>query len=340
MSRREMTPGVSDTRCVIRGMALDMERVATVFGGSGFIGRYIVKRLAKEGWVVRVAVRDPGAAHFLKPLGNVGQIVPMPVRIQDRESVEWAVKGADAVFNLVGILYESGRGQRFEDVQHTGAGQIAQVAAEVGVKGLVHISAIGADETSESSYARTKALGEKAVRQAFPDATILRPSIVVGPEDGFFNRFAAMARVSPALPLIGGGKTRFQPVYVGDVADAAMAAVHETAAKGQTYELGGPRVYTFKQLMELMLKVIRRKRLLLPIPFEVADMQARIAQLLPKPPLTRDQVKLLKNDNVVASDAKTFADLGITPQAIEVILPRYLDRYRVGGRFARAAGAV
>jgi NADH dehydrogenase len=317
-----------------------MERVATVFGGSGFIGRYIVKRLAKEGWVVRVAVRDPANAYFLKPLGNVGQIVPMPVRVQDPETVKWAVEGADAVFNLVGILYEPGGDQSFESVQQKGAGSIAEAAAAAGVKRLVHISAIGADESSDSVYARTKALGEKAVRAAFPGATILRPSIVVGPEDDFFNRFAAMARISPALPLIGGGKTRFQPVYVGDVADAAMAALHDDKSKGQTYELGGPRSYTFKQLMELMLKVIGRKRMLLPLPFEVAAFQARLAELLPKPPLTRDQLKLLKSDNVVSEGAKTFADLGIKPQAIEVVLPRYLARYRVGGRYAPRTGVT
>jgi NADH dehydrogenase len=317
-----------------------MERVATVFGGSGFIGRYIVKRLASEGWVVRVAVRDPASAYSLKPLGNVGQIVPMPVRVQDPESVAWAVSGADAVFNLVGILYEPGGDQTFEQVQQQGAGNIAEQAAQAGVPRMIHVSAIGADESSDSVYARTKALGEKAVLAAVPGATILRPSIVVGPEDDFFNRFAAMARMSPALPLIGGGKTRFQPVYVGDVADAAMAAVHTPETKGQTYELGGPRVYTFKQLMELMLKEIGRKRLLLPIPFEVANLQARVAELLPKPPLTRDQLKMLKRDNVVAADAKGFADLGIKPQAIEVILPRYLHRYRVGGRFAKRQGVA
>jgi NADH dehydrogenase len=321
-------------------MTHNMERVATVFGGSGFIGRYIVKRLAKEGWVVRVAGRDPAAAHFLKPLGNVGQIVPMPVRIQDPESVAWAVRGADAVFNLVGILYEPGGEQTFEQVQHKGAGAIAKAAADCGVRRLVHISAIGADENSDAVYARTKALGEKAILEAFPEATILRPSIVIGPEDGFFNRFAAMARISPGLPLIGGGKTRFQPVYVGDVADAAMTALHDHHTKGRIYELGGPRVYTFKQLMQLMLKVIRRRRLLLPIPFEVAEIQARVTELLPQPPLTRDQVKLLKTDNVVSENARGFKELGLKPQAIEVILPRYLDRYRVGGRFAPKQGVV
>ncbi len=317
-----------------------MERVATVFGGSGFIGRYIVSRLASEGWVVRVAVRDPASAYSLKPLGNVGQIVPVGVRVQDPQSVAEAVSGADAVFNLVGILYEPGGEQTFEKVQQQGAGTIAEQAAQAGVPRMIHVSAIGADENSDAVYARTKALGEKAVLAAMPSATILRPSIVVGPEDDFFNQFAAMARFSPALPLIGGGKTRFQPAYVGDVADAAMAALHNADTKGQIYELGGPRIYTFKQLMELMLKEIGRKRLLLPIPFAVAEVQARFAELLPKPPLTRDQLKMLKHDNVVSADAKGFAELGIKPQAIEVILPRYLHRYRVGGRFAKRADAA
>ena len=256
-----------------------MERVATVFGGSGFIGRYIVSRLASEGWVVRVAVRDPASAYSLKPLGNVGQIVPVGVRVQDPQSVAEAVSGADAVFNLVGILYEPGGEQTFEKVQQQGAGTIAEQAAQAGVPRMIHVSAIGADENSDAVYARTKALGEKAVLAAMPSATILRPSIVVGPEDDFFNQFAAMARFSPALPLIGGGKTRFQPAYVGDVADAAMAALHNADTKGQIYELGGPRIYTFKQLMELMLKEIGRKRLLLPIPFAVTHLGGEIGNV-------------------------------------------------------------
>mgnify|MGYP000513047705 CR=1 FL=1 len=312
-----------------------MAGVATVFGGSGFIGRYVVKRLAKRGWVVRVAVRDPEAAHFLQPLGNVGQIVRMPVPIQDEAAVTWAVEGADVVINCIGILFEPGGKQNFDEVQHRGPERIAKACAEAGVKRLVHISAIGADKQSDSVYARTKALGEEAVRQHVPQATILRPSIVIGPEDGFFNFFAQMARLSPALPLIGGGKTRFQPVYVGDVADAAMAALDTPKSKGQTYELGGPKVYTFKQLMELMLREIRRKRALLPIPFPVAQAQATLAELLPKPLLTRDQVTLLKQDNMVSKGVKSFKTLGLEPQAIEAILPFYLERYRPGGRFAR-----
>lgn len=310
-----------------------MARIATVFGGSGFIGRYVVKRLASEGWVIRVAVRDPERAKFLQPLGNVGQIVRLPVPIQDEAAVKWAVEGADAVFSYVGILHESGRAQTFELTQRRGPETIAKAAAEAGVKRLILGSAIGADPKSESIYARTKGLGEKAVLRAFPEATILRPSIVIGPEDGFFNRFAAMARLSPVLPLIGGGKTRFQPVYVGDVADAAMAALHDAKTKGQTYELGGPSVYTFRKLMEIMLREIGRRRLLLPIPFTLARLQAAILELLPNPLLTRDQVKLLEQDNVVSKKAKTFKDLGITPQPIEAIIPWYLERYRPGGRF-------
>ena len=312
-----------------------MAKVATVFGGSGFVGRYIVKRLAKEGWVVRVAVRDTEKAHFLQPYGNVGQIVRMPVPIQDEQAVREAVDGADAVFNAIGLLFEPGGAQTFDEVHVNGPERIARLAAETGVKRLIHVSAIGADTESESVYARTKADGEAAILKQFPQATILRPSIVIGPEDGFLNFFAQMARVSPALPLIGGGKTRFQPVYVGDVADAAMTAVHESKTKGKTYELGGPKVYTFKQLMELMLKEIRRKRLLLPIPFGVAQVQAGVAELLPKPLLTRDQVTLLKQDNVVQKGALSFKTLGLEPQAIEAILPTYLVRYRPGGRFAK-----
>lgn len=310
-----------------------MAPIATIFGGSGFIGRYVVKRLAREGWVVRVAVRDVGKAKFLQPLGNVGQIVRLPISVQDEAAVQWAVDGADAVFYYPGILHETCGKQTFEAVQHQGPAVVAKAAREAGVKRLILGSAIGADPKSDSIYARTKGLGEKAARKAFPETTVLRPSVVIGPEDGFFNRFAAMARLSPVLPLIGGGKTRFQLVYVGDVADAAMAALHDGKSKGETYELGGPNVYTFKEAMELMLREIGRRRLLLPIPFSVARIQAAILELLPHPLLTRDQVKLLHHDNVVSKQAKTFKDLGLTPQAIEAIVPWYLERYRAGGRF-------
>ena len=310
-----------------------MERTATVFGGSGFIGRYIVKRLANAGYTVRVAVRDPEAAHFLQPMGNVGQIVRLPVAVQDDEAVRWALDGADVAVNLVGIMHETGGAQTFEQVQAQAPARIARAANDAGVKRFVQLSALGADAESPSIYARTKAQGERAVLEAFPDAAVLRPSIVVGPEDSFFNRFARMATLSPVIPLIGGGTTRFQPVYAGDVADAAMAALTRADAKGRIHELGGPRIYTFKQLMELMLQQIRRKRLLLPIPFALAEIQARILELLPSPPLTRDQLRLLKVDNVVSGEQPTFADLDLSPQAIEAVLPRYMDVYRPGGRF-------
>ena len=314
-------------------------RTVTVFGGSGFLGRYVVRQLAKEGWVIRVAVRDPKRAQFLKPMGHVGQIVPMATRLQDEDSVARAVEGVDAVINLVGILFESGK-QTFEAVHHEGAKRIAEAAKAAGVKQLVQISAIGASTKAASEYARTKAAGEQAVRKAVKDAVILRPSIIFGPEDGFFNRFAAMARLSPALPLIGGGGTRFQPVYVTDVAAAVAAALNRPDAKGQTYELGGPKVYSYKELMQLLLKAIGRRRLLLPLPFPIARMQASVFELvtlLPvpvAPPLTRDQVTQLESDNVVGKKAKTLADLEIEPHSVEVIIPTYLDRYRPGGRYS------
>ncbi len=320
-------------------MAAAMARRVTVFGGSGFIGRYIVKRLAAEGWVVRVAVRDAVAAAFLKPAGNVGQIVPLRCDVREDDTVSAAVAGSDAVINLVGILYQFGS-QRFDAIQAEAAGRIARAAAAAGAKRLLHMSALGANPASESKYARTKAEGEANVRAAFPGATIFRPSIVIGPEDGFFNRFARIAQLSPVLPLIGGGVTRFQPVYVGDVADAFLAALKSPASVGQTYELGGPRSYTMRELMEMMLKVIKRNRPLISIPYGLAEMQAAVLQLLPVPPLTRDQVKLLESgDNVVRAGAAGFAELGLQPQAIEAILPTYLDIYRPGGRFASTRAA-
>ena len=308
--------------------------VVTVFGGSGFIGRYVVEKLAKRGWMIRVAVRRPDDALFLKTAGQLGQIAPIAANIRDQRSVEAAVAGADAVINLVGILFESGP-QRFAKVQAEGPGRIAAAAAAAGVRQMVHISAIGADSASPAAYGRSKAAGEQAVRAAFPAATILRPSIVFGPEDSFFNRFAAMTRLSPALPLIGGGRTRFQPVYVVDVADAVLAALERPDAAGQTYELGGPGTYSFRDLMQLLLQEIGRRRLLIPIPFALASLQGALLQCLPSPPLTLDQVRLLKRDNVVSPGAKGLADLGIAPMAVEVILPTYLDKYRPGGSYDR-----
>ncbi len=313
-----------------------MARLATVFGGSGFVGRYVVRQLARDGWRVNVAVRDAEYAKFLKPMGDVGQITPMAISIRDKAAVAAAVSGAEAVINLVGVLYESGA-QNFEAIHHQGAKTIAEAAAAAGVARLIHVSAIGADAGSPSLYARTKAAGEAAIRTAFPGATIFRPSLVIGPEDSFFNRFAGLARVMPALPLFGGGKTRFQPVYVGDVADAIVRAVDDARTAGQTYELGGPTIYTFRQLMELMLKEIRRKRCLVSIPFPIARLEARFLQVLPVPPLTVDQVRLLERDNIAAQGVPGLVELGIRPTPVETVIPSYLDRFRPGGRFSAAA---
>jgi len=311
------------------------QSLATVFGGSGFIGRYLVTMLARDGWQVRAAVRRPDEALFLKTAGVVGQVTPVAANVRDRASVAQAVEGADAVVNLVGILHEGGK-QRFKTVQGEGARVVAEEAARAGVAHLVHVSAIGADPKSNSSYARTKAEGEAAVRQAYPNATILRPSIVFGPEDGFFNRFAKLAQISPFLPLIGGGATRFQPVYVGDVAEAVMKALELPPAAGQTYELGGPKIYRFADLMRMLLAETGRKRLLLPVPFPIASLMGAVLQCLPMPQLTLDQVRLLKRDNVVSEGAAGFSALGIAPTSVEAIIPTYLDRYRAHGYYHRA----
>jgi len=315
------------------------QRVATIFGGSGFIGRYVVQRLARQGWILRIAVRQPDQALFLKPLGDVGQIVPIAANIRYERSIAAAIHGADTVVNLVGILYEGGR-QRFDAVHADGARRIARAAEAAGVERLLHFSALGADPQSDSAYARSKAAGEALLREHFPAATVFRPSIVFGPEDDFFNRFAAMTRLSPFLPLIGGGVTKFQPVYVGDVADAALEALANEASAGETagktYELAGPRVYSFKELMELLLNLIERRRYLLPISYSFANFQASLLQLLPVPPLTTDQVRLLKHDNVASGRFPGLTALGVQPSGLEAILPSYLDSYRPGGRFARA----
>jgi len=299
-------------------------RLVTVFGGAGFIGRHLVQRLAADGWIVRVGCRDVEAAQFLVPLGDPGQIVPLAADITRPDSVSALVDGADAVVNLVGILYERGR-RTFQSIHVDGAANVAQAAARTGAKHLVQMSAIGSDPSSEAAYGRTKASGEQAVRDAFPDATVLRPSVVFGPEDDFFNRFAVLARFLPVLPVF---KTSFQPVYVGDVAEAARKALEDPAMVGQTYELGGPRVISFREVMELLLAETARNRLLVPIPLAVASLEATFLEWLPEPPLTRDQVKLLASDNVVSEGALTFSDLGIEPTAVEAIIPNYLHRYR------------
>ena len=312
-------------------------RSITVFGGSGFIGRYLVQRLARHGWIIRIAVRYPDRALFLKPMGAIGQITPIAASLHHEGSIAAAVAGVDAVVNLVGVLYERGS-QGFADIHVDGAARVARAAKAAGVRTLVHMSALGADPASPAAYGRSKAAGEGAVGAAFSEAAIARPSVVFGPEDDFLNRFATMARFLPALPLIGGGETRFQPVYVGDVADALLRLVEDPATAGRTYELGGPRVYSFRALMELMLQEIGRRRLLVPLPFALASLQAFFLEWLPVPPLTRDQVRLLKRDSVVGPNALTLADLGIAATAMESIIPTYLARYRPGGRFVSVAG--
>lgn len=305
-------------------------RKVTIFGGSGFVGRYLVQKFAEKGDAIRVAARNPIAANFLKPLGEVGQITPVQASILSEEQVSRAIEGADIVVNLVGILFEKGA-QTFEAIHVEGAKKVAKVAKEAGVKRLLHMSALGANLKSRSVYARTKAEGEKVVQKNFPDSTIFRPSIIFGPEDAFFNRFAEMACFSPFLPLIGGGKTQFQPVYVVDVADGFLKAVSKESTIGNLYELGGPEVYTFKELMEYLLTSIHRKRALVPLPFAVAKAMGAIAQFLPTPPLTPDQVELLKSDSIVSPDALNVADLGVRPHAVEAILPSYISRFESKG---------
>lgn len=301
-------------------------KVVTVFGGSGFIGRYVVQRLAAAGATIRVPTRHPERAMHLQPLGTVGQIVLERWSATSEAEVARMLAHVDAAVNLVGILFESGAGD-FNRLQAELPGRVGAAAARLGVKRVVQISAIGADPASTSVYARTKAAGEAAVKEAFPAATILRPSIVFGPEDGFFNRFARMSALSPALPLIGGGRTRFQPVYVGDVADAVMAALTRDDVQGRTYELGGPGIYSFKELLSYMLRVTGRRRLLVPLPDGLARLQAKILQYLPEPPLTLDQLELLKRDNVVSEGAAGLAELGVQPTPLEVIVPGYLRTY-------------
>jgi uncharacterized protein YbjT (DUF2867 family) len=316
--------------------------LVTIFGGSGFLGRHLVQALARRGYRIRVACRNPNTAPHLQPLGNVGQIQAMQANLRSRRSIDRAVEGADHVVNLVGILYESGR-QSFDAVQDFGARAVAESARAANAR-LIHVSAIGADPESPAIYARTKARGEAAVRETVRDAIIFRPSIVFGPEDGFFNRFASMSRIAPALPLIGGGHTRFQPVYVADVAEAIARAIDGKVKAGQTYELGGPAKLTFKQCMELMLGVIERKRLLLPLPWWVARLMGSVFGMLPRPLLTRDQVELLRSDNVVSEKAeregRTLEGIGIRGQSMEAILPAYLWQYRATGQFPRPTAGL
>jgi uncharacterized protein YbjT (DUF2867 family) len=311
------------------------DTLITIYGGSGFLGRHLVRALAQRDYRIRVAVRHPELAFHLQPLGKVGQIHAVAANIRNAASVEAAARDSHVLINLVGILFERGR-QRFDTVHTVGAEQVALAAHAHGVR-LVHVSAIGADENSPSAYARSKAKAETLVLAAQPSAAIMRPSIMFGPEDDFFNRFAAMARLSPALPLVGGGHTKFQPVFVGDVAEAIAQAVAGNTRPGTIYELGGPEVLSFKELMQFVLKTTERKRLLVPLPFAIAKLYAQILQFMPKPLLTPDQVELLRVDNVVSqaatADGRTLRGLGIEPEPIEAIVPYYLWRFRKTGQF-------
>jgi NADH dehydrogenase len=303
----------------------------TVFGGTGFLGRHAVRALAKAGHRLRVAVRYPNEGYFLPPMGHVGQIALVRCNVREPADVAGATAGAEAVVNLTGILHQSGA-QSFEAIHCEAAEAIASAAKAAGARTLVHVSAIGADKDSASRYAATKAEGEARVRAVFPEAAIVRPSLVFGPEDDFFNRFAALARILPALPLIGGGHTRFQPVFVGDVAAAIARLAEEPALGGAVYELGGPNVYSFKELMQIVLRETGRKRMLVPVPFALATLKAMFLQFLPKPLLTPDQVTLLKSDNVVTGP-DGLAALGIVPTSVEAEVPAYLWRFRPKGQY-------
>jgi uncharacterized protein YbjT (DUF2867 family) len=321
----------------------NMPKLVTVFGGSGFVGRHIVRVLAKRGYRIRVAVRRPDLAFHLQPLGNVGQIAFVQANLRYRNSVDAAVRGSDHVINCVGILHEAGR-NTFDAVQDFGARAIAEACRNAGVK-LTHISAIGANSDSASSYARTKAKAEKAVLSLLPDAVIYRPSVIFGPEDGFYNKFAEMARMAPALPLVGGGETKFQPVFVDDIAEAVARSVDGLVEGGKIYELGGAEVKSFKEILGDILRITCREKSLVPIPFFAASILGSIASLVPfiTPPITADQVTLLKTDNVVSeaakSEGRTLEGLGIKPTLAEAILSSYLVRYRPEGQFTQPDAA-
>lgn len=313
-----------------------MRNLVTVFGGSGFIGAQVVRQLAKAGWRVRVAVREPGLAYAMRLAGDVGQVDIVQANIRSPASIRRALEGATAAVNLVGVLSERGR-QGFQAVHVMGARNVAEAAKAMDVTRLVQMSALGADPQGQAKYARTKAEGEAVVREIFPSAVIIRPSIVFGQGDGFFNRFAQMASLSPALPLIGGGETRFQPVFVGDVGKAIAEAATRPDVAGRTFELAGPATYSFRQLMEMILAEIGRKRALTPIPFPIAGLLGKagdLAAALIEPPITSDQVLLLKTDNVASGQYPGLADLGVEPTALEGVLPTYLYRYRKGGQYA------
>ena len=302
------------------------QRIVTIIGGTGFVGKYVVKRLAAAGYTLRVIARHADAALSLKTSGSVGQVVLVNGNITDPASLVGKIEDSYAIINLAGILFESGK-QSFSHVHAQGAEKLAQMARAAHVERFIHLSALAVDQAHTSTYARTKLLGEKAILNAFPGATILRPSVIFGPEDNFFNQFAAMAGIAPALPLFGNGTTRFQPIYVGDVAAAVESCLNRFDTIGQTYELGGPEIYTFREILEYILLTIGKSRPLIPVPLALAAVAGMGCQWLPRPPFTRDQIELLKYDNIVSKNAKKCADLGIRPNAVEMIVPTYLSRF-------------
>lgn len=317
------------------GLQFMVEKLVTVFGGAGFVGRHVVRALAKAGYRIRVGVRRPELGYFLQPLGDVGQIAVLKCDIRNAAQVSPLVVNADAVVNLVGGF------NNLSALHVDGARLIARAAARAGVKRLVHISALGASPEAKSKYARTKSQGEVVVREVFPNATIFRPSIIFGPGDHFFNRFAALMRLAPfAFPVFGGGKTKFQPIYAGDIACAVVNALARDAALGKTYELGGPKVYSFKNLLRYVAETTGRKPLFIPIPFFLLDLGAALTGWFPGAPITHDQAKLLRVDNVVGGNkAGTLLDLGISPTAVEAIVPSYLWAFRASGQYAEVRGA-
>ena len=309
------------------------QKIATIFGASGFIGRHLIRRLTKKDFRIVAATRSPYLHGYLKPLGNPGQIDLEKVNISDEENLRTLVKNSDVVINLIGILHETKK-QKFEDIHAKFPDLLSKLCNKLNIEKLVHVSALGINETVGSQYMQSKLKGEKNILNNFNHSVILRPSIIFGPEDKFFNKFASLAEFFPALPLIGRGLTYFQPIYVGDVAKSIMAVLEKEKINNNIYELGGPQTFTFKELMEILLKQIKKKRFLVPIPFSFAKFQAKILQLLPKPLLTTDQVEMLKYDNIVTNKYPTLKDLKINPKTIESVLPSYIWRFRKGGQFA------
>ena len=310
------------------------QKIATIFGASGFIGRHLIRRLTKKDFRIVAATRSPYLHGYLKPLGNPGQIDLEKVNLFDKERLRTLIKNSDVVINLVGILYETKK-QKFEDIHAKFPDLLSKLCSELNIEKLVHISALGIDETANSQYMQSKLKGEKNILNNFNRSVILRPSIIFGPEDNFFNQFASLAEFLPALPLIGGGLTYFQPIYVGDIAKSIVTVLEKEEINNNIYELGGPQTFTFKELMKILLKQIKKKRFLVPIPFLLAKFQAKILQLLPRPLLTTDQVEMLKYDNIVSNNYPTLKDLKINPRTIESVLPDYIWRFRKGGQFAK-----